>query len=184
MKYFKITIVYWFYKSFIILDINVALISDSFFKGDIKGCQEQRADRSDQPQSAPCWHGSTPARVGYGQTRWRLPLQTAVTGSSWADGYPRYSKQVLDAFINIFESTVYKQPLAQVRVCRLFGTKPLPGPMLAYCQLDPWEQISVKFGSESYHYHSRECMWKCRCKMAAIISWPQCVNEVLLKSCW
>ena len=26
--------------------------------------------------------------------------------------------------------------------CRLVGTKPSPEPMLAYCQLDPWEQIS------------------------------------------
>ena len=28
--------------------------------------------------------------------------------------------------------------------CRLFGAKPLPEPMLAYCQLDPWEQIYVE----------------------------------------
>ena len=28
--------------------------------------------------------------------------------------------------------------------CRLFGTKPLPEPMLTYCHLDSWEQISVK----------------------------------------
>ena len=32
--------------------------------------------------------------------------------------------------------------------CRLFGAKPLPEPMLAYWQLDTWEQISVKFESE------------------------------------
>ena len=32
--------------------------------------------------------------------------------------------------------------------CRLFGAKPLPEPMLAYCQLDHWEQISVKFELE------------------------------------
>ena len=32
--------------------------------------------------------------------------------------------------------------------CCLFGTKPLPEPMLAYCQLDSWEQISVTFKSE------------------------------------
>ena len=35
--------------------------------------------------------------------------------------------------------------------CRLFGAKPLPEPVLAYCQLDSCEQISVKFESESYH---------------------------------
>ena len=27
--------------------------------------------------------------------------------------------------------------------CRLFGAEPLPEPMLAYCQLDSWEQIPV-----------------------------------------
>ena len=45
--------------------------------------------------------------------------------------------------------------------CRLFSAKPLPEPMLAYCQLDSWEQISVKFQSEFYHFHSRKCIWKC-----------------------
>ena len=32
--------------------------------------------------------------------------------------------------------------------CRLFGAKPLPEPMLISCQLEPWEQVSVKFESE------------------------------------
>ena len=35
--------------------------------------------------------------------------------------------------------------LVQVMACRLFGAKPLPEPMLAYCQLDSKEQTSVKF---------------------------------------
>ena len=43
--------------------------------------------------------------------------------------------------------------LAQVMACHLFSTKPLPELMLTYCQLDSWEQISVKFESEFYHYH-------------------------------
>ena len=33
--------------------------------------------------------------------------------------------------------------LVRVMAYRLFGTKPLPEPMWAYCQLDLWEQISV-----------------------------------------
>ena len=45
--------------------------------------------------------------------------------------------------------------------CRLAGAKPLPEPMLAYCQLDTWEQISVKLELEFYHFHSRKCIWKC-----------------------
>ena len=42
--------------------------------------------------------------------------------------------------------------LVHVMACRLFGTKPLPEPMLAYCQLDSWEQVSVKFESKFYQY--------------------------------
>ena len=37
--------------------------------------------------------------------------------------------------------------LVQIMACRLFGAKPLPEPMLTYYQLDPKEQISVKFES-------------------------------------
>ena len=33
--------------------------------------------------------------------------------------------------------------------CRLFGAKPLPEPMLAYCQLDSWEQISMDLNRNS-----------------------------------
>ena len=54
-----------------------------------------------------------------------------------------------------------RSALVQVMACRLFCTKPLPEPMLAFCQLDSWEQISVKFESEFYHFHSRKCIWKC-----------------------
>ena len=46
--------------------------------------------------------------------------------------------------------------------CRLFGAKPLPEPMLVNCHLDSWEQISVKFESEFYHFHSRKCIRNCR----------------------
>ena len=49
--------------------------------------------------------------------------------------------------------------LVQVMACHLFGAKPFPEPMLAYCQLDSWEQISLKFESEFYHFHSRKCIW-------------------------
>ena len=44
--------------------------------------------------------------------------------------------------------------------CRMFGAKPLPEPMLVYCQLESWQQVSVKFESEFYHFHSRKCIWK------------------------
>ena len=43
--------------------------------------------------------------------------------------------------------------LVQVMACRLFGAKPLPEPMLAYYQLYPQEQISVKFQSKYKTFH-------------------------------
>ena len=33
--------------------------------------------------------------------------------------------------------------------CRLYGAKPLPEPVLIYCQLNSFEHISVKFESDS-----------------------------------
>ena len=33
--------------------------------------------------------------------------------------------------------------------------------MLIYCQLDTWEQVSVKFKSELCHFYSRKCIPKC-----------------------
>ena len=51
--------------------------------------------------------------------------------------------------------------LVQVMACCLSSTKPLPEPLLPYCELDSWEQISVKFASEFYDFHSRKCNWKC-----------------------
>ena len=51
--------------------------------------------------------------------------------------------------------------LVWVMACRLIGAKPLPTPMLTYCQLDSWGHYSVKFESEFYHFQSRKCNWKC-----------------------
>ena len=48
--------------------------------------------------------------------------------------------------------------LVQIMACRLFGDKPLSKPMLSYCQLDPYEQTSLKFQSKYTHFHSRKCI--------------------------
>ena len=37
-----------------------------------------------------------------------------------------------------------RSSLVQIRACCLFDAKPLSEPLVAYCQLDPWEQTSVK----------------------------------------
>ena len=47
-----------------------------------------------------------------------------------------------------------------------FSAKPLSEPMLDYCQLDHWKQISVIFGSKYNTWHWRKCIWKCRLKSA------------------
>ena len=51
--------------------------------------------------------------------------------------------------------------------------KPLSEPMLEYCQLDPWEQTSMKYQSKFIHFHSRKCIWNVVWKMAAILPRPQ-----------
>ena len=43
--------------------------------------------------------------------------------------------------------------LVQIMACRLSDTKPLPKPVLSNCQLDHWEQTSVKFESENKTFH-------------------------------
>ena len=45
-------------------------------------------------------------------------------------------------------------------VCCLFDALPLPEPTLTYCQLDPWEQTSVKFEPKYKPFHSWKCIWK------------------------
>ena len=72
--------------------------------------------------------------------------------------------------------------LVQAMACRLFGAKPLPEPMLAYCQLDSWEHISVTFESGFYHFNSRKCNWKCRLpKMRPFSPGGRWVNLLLAK---
>ena len=61
--------------------------------------------------------------------------------------------------------------LVHVMACRLFGAKPLPEHTLAYCQLDSWEQISVKFESEFLALLFKEIHLKMSsAKMAAILT--------------
>ena len=52
--------------------------------------------------------------------------------------------------------------LLRTMACCLFSTKPLSEPVLQYCQLDPKENISVKFYSKFKSFYSRKCTWKCR----------------------
>ena len=59
--------------------------------------------------------------------------------------------------------------LAEIMACHLFSTKPLSAPVLYYCQLDSWEQTSVKL-------YLKLSFKKIHLEVSAILSWPQCVN--------
>ena len=56
--------------------------------------------------------------------------------------------------------------LLQVMACCLFGAKPLPEPMMTHCQLDPWEQISVKFVSKCKNFIQENASENAVCEMA------------------
>ena len=52
--------------------------------------------------------------------------------------------------------------------------------MLGYCQLDPWEQTSVKFHSKYKTFHSRKCFRKHRLRNGGHFvqeGWVQCINR-------
>ena len=56
------------------------------------------------------------------------------------------------------------------------GAKPLSEPMQPYCQLDPRENISVKFYLKLKKFILDYTLENFVCKMAAILSRPQCVK--------
>ena len=60
--------------------------------------------------------------------------------------------------------------------CRLVGAKPLSESLLDYCQLDPYEHISMKFETKYNNFIDKNAFENAVWKMAAILSWPQCVN--------
>ena len=63
--------------------------------------------------------------------------------------------------------------------CHLVGAKPLSEPMRDYRQLDPWEQkFSEIFIQNSYIFIQEKAFEQVVCKMAAILSRPQCVKYV------
>ena len=65
--------------------------------------------------------------------------------------------------------------LVQIMVCRLFGAKPSSGPMLAYCQWEPWKLISVKFESKydsfkELHSKTSSARWRPYCFGLIVLS--------------
>ena len=66
--------------------------------------------------------------------------------------------------------------LDQILACRLFGAKPLPEPMLKYCQLNHQERISMTFYLKFQSFHSMTCIENTVWKMSAILSGPLYVS--------
>ena len=66
--------------------------------------------------------------------------------------------------------------------CHLFAAKPLSEPMLKYCQLDPWEQILVKFTRNLNISIQENAFENAVCEIAVILPRPQCVNASLFGS--
>ena len=65
-------------------------------------------------------------------------------------------------------------------LCRLFSTKPSSEPMLTYCQLDPKEDISMKFYLQFKSFQSRKFLWEYRHYVSAsteMIPWMCPANE-------
>ena len=74
---------------------------------------------------------------------------------------------------DICKMWIIKSPRLQIMACRLFGAKPLPEPLLAYCQVDPVEHILLKFHLKSNVFMLENWFENVICKMMAILSWPQ-----------
>ena len=66
--------------------------------------------------------------------------------------------------------------LVQIMACRLFDTRPLPEPMLQYCQSGPRKHISLNCFFKFKSFYSRKCTWKCRLWSSSHFVRPQCVK--------
>ena len=48
------------------------------------------------------------------------------------------------SLLNVYMYRWTRTSLVQIITCCLFGAKPLSGPMLAFCELDSWDQTKLK----------------------------------------
>ena len=111
------------------------------------------------------------------ERRW-WPRRRKRTKNSKSPVYPGWLKYAINSSLpnGAYMWQWIQQVLVQVMACHLLGAKPLPEPMLTYCQLDPLEQTSVNFKSKYEVFHSWKCIWKCRLRNGAILSRERWVN--------
>ena len=68
--------------------------------------------------------------------------------------------------------------------CRLAGAKPLSEPMLGNCCLDPRNKLQWHLNRNSYIFIQENAFENVVWEMAAILSRPQCVNNLALLGGW
>ena len=59
------------------------------------------------------------------------------------------------------------------------GNKPLSEPMLEYCQFEPYKKPQWNHKRNLYIFIQENAFENVICKMAAIVSWPQCAKQKL-----
>ena len=104
-------------------------------------------------------------------------IKTYLVDSFWADSLatPKHKKNITVCKLHrVYRYTYMCQlimpALVQILVCRLFGAKPLLEPVLAYCYLDTYEYIAVKFKWKSGIFIYEYVV----CTMATILPRSRC----------
>ena len=104
------------------------------------------------------WHQAT---KHYLMQCWPMSLMSCgVTGTQWVNSSPP-SVACMHQWTG--------SALVQIMACRLFGAKPLPEPVLTYCQLVPWEQTSMNYNQNTKLFIHEYAFENVVCKMAAIL---------------
>ena len=99
-------------------------------------------------------HGRRRDHSGYVLSQWEMTLNCNII-SHWLSPCPDWSLIVVSTFNTLcteilieaercINESVNWPALIQIMVSRLTGAKPLSEPLLENCQLDPWEQTSVR----------------------------------------
>ena len=111
------------------------------------------------------------------------PVDSTGSGLAWHwTGDKWKTAPMVTQFINSSPPSVaYRHQwiglvLVQIMACHLFHARPLSKPMLIYFQLDPWEQILMKFESKYKTFHSQKCIWKYHLRNGSHFVWGRWVN--------
>ena len=76
----------------------------------------------------------------------------------------------------LFNLLLPENQIQKILICHLIGTKQSSEPILAYCWLEYWEQVFVKYESKSIDFIRENQFEYVVCKTAAILFRPHCVK--------